>query len=105
MASAGYNKCTMAEIVADIAIHRRISCYSVGLKMLCLVGVNLEDLVGNHPLCTMAPIYLLIFAVLFQTEDDGSIILLSPTTPLTVKAWSAPSVVPNRLVILLALPV
>ena len=49
----------MAEIVADIAIHRRISCYSVGLKMLCLVGVNLEDLVGNYPLCTMAPIYLL----------------------------------------------
>ena len=49
----------MAEIVTDIAIHRRISCYSVGLKMLCLVGVNLEDLVGNYPLCTMAPIYLL----------------------------------------------
>jgi len=52
--------CTMAEIVADIAIHRRISCYSVGLKMLCLVGVNLEDLVGNYPLCTMVPIYLLL---------------------------------------------
>src|SRR5271165_4138207 len=51
--------CTMAEIVADIAIHRRISCFSVGLKILCLVGVTLEDLVGNYPLCTMAPIYLL----------------------------------------------
>src|SRR5271165_1982431 len=49
----------MAEIVADIAIHRRISCYSVGLKMLCLMGVNLEDLVENYPLCTMAPVYLL----------------------------------------------
>jgi len=30
------------------------------------------------------------------TDDDGSIILLSPTAPLTIKAWSAPSVVPHR---------
>src|SRR5271157_3371990 len=29
------------------------------LLTLCMVGVNLEDLVGHYPLCIMAPIYLL----------------------------------------------
>jgi len=32
----------------------------------------------------------------FNTETDGSIIVLSPTAPLSISAWSAPSVRPTR---------